>query len=258
MIPLSADIIERLSTFLWPMLRISAMVMTSPPFSGSAITVRIRVLLAAVLTWMVYPLHVWPVIDPLSAEGLVEIFNQLLIGAAMGLILQIVVAALTVAGQTMSSAMGLAMANMIDPNVGNVPTLSQFLIVCSTLIFVAMGGPGLLLGLILESFRTLPIGTSILNQDVYGRMVQWSSMMFLGALLLALPVIATLLFVNIGLGVVTRAAPSLNIFAIGFPAMIAAGFLVLIISMDVMGARIQWLWQQSFLTVRDLLRITGG
>jgi flagellar biosynthetic protein FliR len=89
-------------------------------------------------------------------------------------------------------------------------------------------------------------------------MVQWSSMMFLGALLLALPVVATLLFVNIGLGVVTRAAPSLNIFAIGFPAMIAAGFLVLIISMDVVGARMQWLWQQGFMTVRELLRIPGG
>jgi flagellar biosynthetic protein FliR len=150
------------------------------------------------------------------------------------------------------------MANMIDPNVGNVPTLAQFLIVCSTLIFVSIGGPGLLVGLILESFRTLPIGTSILTQDVYARMVQWSSMMFLGALLLALPVVATLLFVNIGLGVVTRAAPSLNIFAIGFPAMIAAGFLVLIISMDVMSARMQWLWQQGFMAVRELLRIPGG
>jgi flagellar biosynthetic protein FliR len=258
MIPLSADIIERLTTFLWPMLRISAMVMTAPPFSGAAVTVRIRVLLALVLTWMVYPLHTWPTIDPVSAEGLVEIFNQLLIGAAMGLTLQIVVAALTVAGQTMAASMGLSMANMIDPNVGNVPTLAQFLIVCSTLIFVSTGGPALLVGLILESFHTLPIGTSILTQDVYGRMVQWSSMMFLGALLLALPVVATLLFVNIGLGVVTRAAPSLNIFAIGFPAMIAAGFLVLIISMDVVGARMQWLWQQGFMTVRELLRIPGG
>jgi flagellar biosynthetic protein FliR len=258
MIPLSADIIERLAAFLWPMLRISAMVMTAPPFSGSAVTARIRVLLALVLTWMVYPLHTWPVIDPMSAEGLVEVFNQLLIGAAMGLTLQIVVAALTVAGQTMAASMGLSMANMIDPNVGNVPTLAQFLIVCSTLIFVSIGGPGLLVGLILESFRTLPIGTSILTQDVYARMVQWSSMMFLGALLLALPVVATLLFVNIGLGVVTRAAPSLNIFAIGFPAMIAAGFLVLIISMDVMSARMQWLWQQGFMAVRELLRIPGG
>lgn len=258
MIPLSAEVIERLSTFLWPMLRISAMLLTAPPFSGNAITVRVRVLVALVLTWLVYPLHQWPVIDPASAEGVVEIFNQILIGASMGLTLQIVVAALAVAGQTIAATMGLSMASMVDPNVGSVPTLSQFLILCSTLIFVGLGGPGLLLGLVAESFHTLPIGTSILTQDVYGRMLRWSSMMFVGALLLSLPVVATLLFVNIGLGVITRAAPSLNIFAVGFPAMIVAGFLVLILSMDVLGGRIEWLWQQSFMALRTLLGVPGG
>jgi flagellar biosynthetic protein FliR len=97
-----------------------------------------------------------------------------------------------------------------------------------------------------------------MNQDAYGLIVRWSSMIFLGGLLLSLPVMVALLFINIGLGVVTRAAPSLNIFAVGFPAMIIAGFLVLLVSMDSIGARIGWLWVQGFDTLRALLGAPNG
>jgi flagellar biosynthetic protein FliR len=250
---LAADVVERFYTFLWPMLRISALMITAPIFSLSAFNTRMRILLALVLAWLVYPLYTWPVIDPTSAQGLMEVFNQIMIGATMGLILQIVVAAVVVAGQSIAAAMGLSMANMIDPNMGNVPVISQLLIVMSTLIFVGFGGHAILLGLILESFNSLPIGTDILNQAVYGRVLQWSSMMFLGAVLMALPVMVSLLFINVGLGIVTRAAPSLNIFAVGFPAMIMAGLVILIISLDSIGGRIEWLWVQGFSLVRDVI-----
>ncbi len=253
---LAADVVERFYTFLWPMLRVSALMITAPIFSLSAFNTRLRVLMALVLTWLIYPLYKWPVIDPTSAQGLVEVFNQIMIGATMGLILQVVVAAVVVAGQSIAAAMGLSMANMIDPNMGNVPVVSQLLIVMSTLIFVGFGGHAIMLGLILESFKSLPIGTSIMDQAVYGRVLQWSSMVFLGALLMALPVMVALLFINVGLGVVTRAAPSLNIFAVGFPAMIMAGFVLLIISMDSIGGRINWLWVQGFSVVREVLGVS--
>ena len=255
---LASDIVERFYLFLWPMLRISALLLTAPPFSSSVFNLRVRTVVALGLTWMVYPLHNWPLIDPLSAPGVVEIFNQIVIGASMGLVLQIVVAALVLAGHVISSSMGLAMSSMIDPSVGNVPILSQFLIILSTLIFVGMGGHAMLLGLVLESFRWLPIGQNLLNQDAFGLIIRWSSMIFLGGLLLALPVMITLLFINIGLGVVTRAAPSLNIFAVGFPAMIIAGFIVVLLSMDSIGGRISWLWVQGFSTLRTLLGAPGG
>jgi len=77
--------------------------------------------------------------------------------------------------------------------------------------------------------------------------------MFLGALLIALPVMMTLLFINVGLGFVARAAPSLNIFTVGFPALILAGFMVLIMSMGNNLSRIQWIWAQSFLMLRSYL-----
>lgn len=255
---LASEVIERFYTFLWPMLRISALMITAPVFSLSAFNLRMRILLALVLTWLIFPLHRWPQLDPTSAQGFVEIFNQIMVGASMGLIMQVVVAAVVVAGQSIAGAMGLSMANMLDPNMGNVPVISQFLIVMSTLIFVGFGGHAILLGLVSESFTSLPIGTSLLNQEVYGQVLRWSSMMFLGALLMALPVMISLLFINVGLGVVTRAAPSLNIFALGFPAMIMAGFLILIISMQSIGIRIEWVWTQGFTVLRSVLGVAHG
>jgi flagellar biosynthetic protein FliR len=246
------DIVERFYAFIWPMLRISALLLAAPVFSLTALTVRIRVLLALALSVMVYPLFTWPDIDPLSPAGLLEICNQLVIGVFMGLALQIVTAAVVVAGQTISNSMGLSMASLIDPNLGNVPVIAQFLLILSTLIFVSLGGHTMLLALILESFATLPVGSSLFGPQAYAQLVSWSSMIFLGALLTALPVMVTLLFISIGLGVVTRAAPSLNIFSVGLPATIVVGFVVLLLSLANIGSRIQWLWLQGLLQIRSL------
>lgn len=248
-----ASLLDHFYRLMWPMLRISALLMTAPVFSLRALNVRIRVLLALALTFMLAPLHDWPRIDPLSALGLLEMANQITLGVLMGLMLQVVTAAILVAGQSISNTVGLSMATLIDPNSGNVPVLGQFLIILSTLIFLGLGGHALLLGLLIDSFSTMPIGKHLLSQQAWGGLVTWTSMIFLGGLLTALPVMVTLLFINIGLGVATRAAPALNIFSVGFPAMVIVGFGVLIASLPNIGARIQWLWTQALLQVRLLL-----
>ena len=250
------DIMEHFYALLWPMLRMSALMLFAPVFSLPALTTRLRVLLALALSVMVYPMFDWPRIDPLSARGLLEIANQITIGLMMGLILQVAIAAVVVAGQAISNAMGLSMAMMIDPNLGNVPTVAQFLIVLATLVFVGLGGHGLLLAMLVESFSSLPVGTFVIVEQSWRQVLAWSSMMFLGAVLIALPVMVTLLFINIGIGVITRAAPSLNIFAVGLPATIVMGFLVLIMSMANIGARLQWLWTQSLVQTRTLVGLS--
>ena len=129
----------------------TAFLLAAPFFSIRAVSVRIRVLLAFVLTWMIYPLSDWPVLDPTSAEGLKAIFAQVFIGVLMGLLLQIVNAALIIGGQAVSASMGLSMANMVDPSMGNVPVIAQFFVICSTLIFLGLGGHVLVISLLLES-----------------------------------------------------------------------------------------------------------
>jgi flagellar biosynthetic protein FliR len=204
---------------------------------------------------MIYPLAEWPVLDPTSAEGLIAIFAQVFIGVLMGLLLQIVNAALIIGGQAVSASMGLSMANMVDPSMGNVPVIAQFFVICSTLIFLGLGGHVLVISLLLESFMLVPIGSVIELQQLLELTIEWSAMMFLGAILIGLPLMASLLFINIGLGIITRAAPALNIFAVGFPAMILAGIVLLSLSMTSIGYRIQWLWQESFEIIGQALGI---
>ncbi len=252
---LTIDIMERFQTFLWPMLRISALMLTAPIFANAAFNRRLRVLLAMVLTWLVFPLHTWPVIDPVSAAGLKEVANQVAIGALTGLVLQVVVAALVVAGQVVATTIGLSMASLMDPNLGNVPVISQLLLILGLLVFVGAGGHAIVLGLILESFHTLPIGRSIFTPETQGLLLRWSSMVFLGGVLVALPVMVAMLFVNLGVGVITRAAPSLNVFAVGVPASLAVGYLILFVFLGTMISRTEWLWTQGFGIVRDLLGV---
>ena len=247
------DILDRFVVVIWPMLRLSAFLAFTSMFSIRAVNIRVRISMALVLSFFVSQQVPIPRIDPLAAEGLVEIFRQILIGLTMGLVFQVASAALVVAGQAISNAMGLSIANMIDPNLGNVPLISQFLTILGTLVFMGMGGHLIVFGVVLESFRILPIGQEFFNQDMLGKMLHWGSMMFLGALLLSLPVLITLLFINIGLGFVSRAAPSLNIFTVGFPALILAGFVIFIMSMGNNVARIEWIWTQAFLNLRAFL-----
>jgi flagellar biosynthetic protein FliR len=253
---MNASLIEILDKFLvviWPMLRLSAFLAFTSIFSARAVNMRIRISLAFAMSFFVTQYIEIPKIDPVTADGLMEIFRQILIGFTMGLVFQVASAALVVAGQAISGSMGLSMANMVDPNMGSVPVLSQLFNIMGTLIFLGMGGHLIVFGLVIESFKLLPIGQPFFSQDMLGKMINWSSMMFLGALLIALPVMMTLLFINIGLGFVARAAPNLNIFTVGFPALILTGFIVMIFSMTSNVARIDWVWTQSFMMLRSYL-----
>lgn len=243
-------------TFLWPMIRISALLLTAPLFSLNAVSLRIRILLALLLTVVIYPLHDWPAVDPFTAEGVREVFVQVGIGAIMGLMLQIVTAAVIVAGQAISAPMGLSMANMIDPNVGNVPVLAQWLQILSVLVFLSLGGHLIMIQILLESFKSAPIGALPDLDLLYRLLLGWSSMIFLGAMLIALPVIGILLLVQIGMGLITRAAPALNIFAVGFPVFVMLGLTALFMALPLFMVRIENLWALAFMRMRELVGLS--
>lgn len=249
---LVSDVIELFYTGIWPMIRITAFLLAAPFFSLQAVTIRLRVLIAVALTILVYPLLDLEPIDPLSSQGFLALLGEIFIGVLLGVTLQMVSSALAIAGQSISATMGLGMANMIDPSFGNVPVLSQFLIICSTLIFMGLGGHIIILSLLTQTFYSLPIGTYGDIGALAAGFIEWSSLLFAGSLIIALPILLTLLFVNLGIGVITRAAPALNIFAVGFPAMIVAGLLLMIVSFSNIGYRIQWLWFEALAQVRLL------
>ena len=124
------------------------------------------------------------------------------------------------AGQLIAGGMGLSMANMIDPNLGNVPTLSQFFLLIGMLLFIALGGHLILLSVLQYSFEAVPLAGEAISGAMLMGLVSWSGTMFIGAAAIGFPVVFGLLVINASVGLIARAAPSLNVFAIGFPALI--------------------------------------
>ena len=250
------DVVLILATGLIPLLRISALLLAAPLVSLKVVSIRIRVALAVVLTIFIYPSLDLPVIDPVSAAGLMLIIRELLVGLLFAAVLQVVNAALVVAGQTLSMSMGLGMAQTVDPNIGRVPVLASFLVVLSTLIFLSIGGHLILIELILMSFQVMPIGGQINFVETIVNFTQWTAMVFLGGVLIALPIMLTMMLVNLCIGIVTRAAPALNIFSVGFPAMVLAGIVLFLVYLVNIGHRIEWLWLEAFQRAQNIWVVT--
>jgi flagellar biosynthesis protein FliR len=165
-----------------------------------------------------------------------------------------ILAALVVGGPAVAASMGLRMANMIAPNLGNVPTLSQFFLIIGTLLFLSVGGHLMILSLIFSSFELIPIASGGFNTDMILALMTWSSQIFISAVLIAFPMMIGLLLVNALLGLVSRAAPSLNVFAIGFPALIPMGLIMLLLSMGMWFEQVENLWFRGFNSVNEILR----
>jgi flagellar biosynthetic protein FliR len=246
-----AEIVEMLQTFMWPFVRVSAVMITAPIFSQRALNLRVRIVTGFVLTWMIYPFIDIPQVDPFTVGAIYGLFNEVTVGALMGVTLQIVSAAIIVSGHAVSSSMGLGMANMMDPNLGNVPTLSQFLLIIGLLVFLSLGGHLVLISVLVQSFTSIPVGSGLLSTNAISGFLAWSSQIFIGAVIMVLPVMLGLLMINGCLGVISRASPSLNVFAVGFPALIPIGFCMVLLSMVIIVGKMEGLWFQAFQALNE-------
>ena len=242
------ELMTWLASFMWPFIRIGAMFSAAPILSARSVPVKIRVLLSVLVAWIVIPvIPAVPVVDLISIESLMISVYQVFIGLAMGFILQMVFSAFVIAGQSIAMAMGLGFASIIDPQNGvSVPVVSQALLIMVTLIFLALNGHLLIIEVIADSFHQLPVGLLVPSVDGLWQLVGWGSTMFAGGMLIALPAVAALLLVNIAFGVTARAAPQLNIFAVGFPVMLMVGLVFMILILPTITGHLSQLLTQAF------------
>ena len=148
----------------------------------------------------------------------------------MGFTLQLVFGALMIAGESIAMSMGLGFASMVDPTNGvNVPVVSQLFVIIGTLLFLALGGHLTLIQLVVSSFQSLPISSTGVGRDSFEALFSWGSQMFIGALWVAIPALISILVVTLSMGVMTRAAPQLNIFSVGFPVTMFLGFIIIML-----------------------------
>lgn len=228
----TAEIASWIAAFLWPFVRVAAMLMSMAVIGTRALPVRLRLGLALAVTMVVAPLAgPVPALDPLSGAGIAVTVQQLLIGVAMGFVLRMVFAALEVAGEMIGQLMGLGFASLVDPQNGvQVPAVSQLYILLGTLMFLALNGHLLWIEALADSFRVLPIGAAGLGSDGAVALVAFGASMFGWGVRMALPVVAALLVVNLAFGVLARTSPQLNVFSVGFPAALLIGLALILIT----------------------------
>lgn len=226
-------LLDHLIQYLWPFVRIGAFVMVMPLIGSSFVPTTVRLLLGMALTAVMAPvIPDYSAPDILSLSGLITVFQEIAIGVAMGFVVQLVFDAITLGGQVIAMSMGLGFAVFLDRTRGvNVPVLGQLFLMLGMLTFLSMNGHLALIRLVAESFYLLPIASGGLSTPAIVAMLAWSSQVFEVALKIALPAIAALIVVNLSFGVMSRAAPTLNLFAVGFPVAMLLGFVVIFLNM---------------------------
>jgi flagellar biosynthetic protein FliR len=236
-----------LATYLYPFVRVMGYISADPVLGNRTVPIRLKIGLALAISVAIAPtLGPLPAIEPASPAGLAILAQQVFIGVAIGFAVRVILAAVEMAGQMIGLQMGLGFATFFDPQTSaQVPVIGQYLGLLAVLVFLSINGHALLLSTLIESFSILPIGTLGLDSNGFSAFARWGAQIFLIGFTLALPVIATLLIANFGIGIISRAAPQMNIFAVGFPFTLLVGFIAL------------YLMIPYFLPVLDRL-FTGG
>ncbi|MBU2895541.1 flagellar biosynthetic protein FliR [Vibrio hepatarius] len=252
-----ADISRIIGQLWWPFFRIGAVFISMPFFGDALIPVWVRSLLALAIVVITAPMMpAMPVVDLFSLTSLFLAFEQAIWGLFFGLILHLLFSIFTTLGQIISMQMGLGMAIMNDPVNGmSVAILGRIFLIFSTLLFLSLEGHLVVIDILIQSFVVWPVGSGLTSASLKG-IISLFGWMFASALALALPAIVSMLLANISFGVMNRAAPSLNVYALGFPMTMLLGLFSVLISISGVPSRYTIL-------VNDTLRflnlfITGG
>ena len=252
----SAEINLWIASLLWPLTRILGMIASAPLFGHASVPTRAKVILGVLVAMIVAPnLPPMPAVEPTSWAGLLILVQELLVGLAMGFSMRLVFAAIEYAGELASATMGFGFASFFDPATqGRSNAISQFMSMVATMAFLAVNAHLVLLAALTESFISLPISATPLSSVAPLELARLGSRIFSAGLQIALPILAALLIVNVALGILTRAAPQLNIFGIGFPITLGVGMLTISVVLPYLNTPIQNLFNEGIEAGRRIPR----
>lgn len=257
MVSISSELLQTwVITLMLPLTRILGVIATAPIFSHRAHPTRVKLGMGLLLTLAVMPtLPPIPTVDIFSVQGILLLSEQLIIGASIGFTLRLFFAAIDLAGQLIGSTMGFGFATFFDPNSqGQTTVINQFIMMLAMLIFLSLDGHLLIVSVISQSFTSMPIALNSSGVNSI-KIAKLGGEMFSIGLLLALPCVATLLIINMALGILTRTAPQLNLFGIGFPVTLSMGFLILALALPGMLQPIENLILQGFNHIQEIVSI---
>lgn len=241
----SAQIDAWIVAFVFPLARILGFIATAPLWGTAGIPRRTRLIVAIAITVAITPtLPPMPDVQPGSLSGLWVMAQQMLIGIGMGFAAKIVFTAFDVAGEFIGFQMGLGFATFYDPlSSSQTPVITEFINLVALLLFLSMNGHLLYLATLAQSFFAIPVSATPLGASSWLNLAELGGKMFSAGLLLSLPIIVALMITNVALAVLTRAAPQLNLFALGFPLTLLGGFVALAVSLNYLAAPLQGIFE---------------
>lgn len=233
----SAQLAGWIGSFMLPFLRVLALLIAMPVLNHRSLPMRVRITLAASIGLLVAPLL--PPLPPDVFDGptlFALIVQQLVIGLGLGFSIRLAFAAFELAGELIGLQTGLGFSQFIDPvNGRQQPILGSLLMLLGSLLFLTLDGHLLAIESLITSFRTLPIDPTPKGLPAAQAIIKLGGLVFMQGLQLALPVIGAMLLTNLAFGLLSRAAPSLNLMSIGFPLTLAIGFWMLMLALPSMG-----------------------
>ena len=244
--PLST-LMQAIADMLLPLSRIAAMFALMAGVGAKTVPVRVKMGLTVFFTLLIMPV-IPPSknIDLMSFNVVMLVMQQIMIGMAMGFISLMFINTFIQAGQILATQTGLSFASLVDPASGiNVPTIGQFYLILATLLFWVYDGHLVMFQMVVFSFHSLPIDGTWIDVSNYWTIIEFGGWIFATSLAIVLAPVTAMLLVNLAFGVMTRAAPQLNVFSIGFPVTMVAGLIILWLTMNTFVFHFNLQWQHG-------------
>ncbi|KHF39764.1 flagellar biosynthetic protein FliR [Halalkalibacter okhensis] len=255
------EYINILPAFLLVFMRVLAFLAVLPIYSHRSIPNTMKIGLSLFLAWtMVFTLE-----SPIIVIDTMYYFiliKEVLVGLFVGLIAAILLYAIQVAGGFIDYSMGFMIANVVDPQTGaQTPLTGSYLYTFALLFLLLVNGHHLLLDGIYYSYQFVPMDQVTLpfgQENIIQYIATTFNAMFIIAFQMAFPIVGSLFLVDVGLGMVSRAVPQMNVFVVGMPLKIIVGLLLLTVFMGVFFMVVQRLFDQTLIAMRTLLQLLGG
>jgi flagellar biosynthesis protein FliR len=256
----SAQLDALFLAYVFPMVRVMSFLAAAPLFNNSALPRRVKLIVALAVGFAISSaLPPQELTAPGSYLGLGILGLQILIGAGMGFAMRVVFAALDVAGELIGLQMGLSFATFFDPqSQSQTSVVAEIIGIIVMLLFLALNGHLMLIEVLIRSFEWLPLSANPVHAEGWLLLARSGAVVFATGLLLALPVVVALLITNIALAVLTRAAPQLNLFAVGFPITSTVGITVIWLTLPTLANVLEGIFDQGFEGMAMLVRVWAG
>ena len=242
-----AQVVAWMSPLIWPFLRVLAVFTSAPIFSSRAFPVRARIGFALLIAIAAQPsLSGQPVISFTGPEAFGAVAQQLGIGLAIGFTVRLVFSAVELAGEVVGFQMGLNFAAFFNPSLNTQSSaVASFFGQMSTFLFIVMNGHLLVLMAIIKSFDAFPVDQNFLEAVRQLKLYSLGADLFASGLWIALPMLGMMMFVNLGLGIVSRVAPQMNIYAIGFPITLTVGLIGITVTLPMLDQPLMALMERA-------------